>query len=105
MPCFEAISFLMRALLEVVLTIIAIIVARAILTSLMRGVMNVGRTQSPPNSADTQTAQNAHPTGELHKDPVCGTYVAESTPFRRQSAGKTFYYCSGVCRDKHALAR
>ena len=95
----------MRAVLELVLTIIAIIVARAILTSLMRGVVHMGRTQPPSESSNTQAAQNPQPTGELHKDPVCGTYVAESTPFRRQSAGTTFYYCSGVCRDKHALAR
>jgi YHS domain-containing protein len=96
----------MRAVLELILTIIAIVVARAILTALMRGMMNAGRSQPPPpNSADKQTAQNASPTGELHRDPVCGTYVAESTPFRRQSAGTTFYYCSGVCKDKHAVAR
>ena len=96
----------MRAVLELVLTIIAIIVARAILTSVMRGVANMGRTQSPSNAtSNSQAAQSSQPTGELHKDPVCGTYVAETTPFRRQSGRTTFYYCSGVCRDKHALAR
>lgn len=102
----------MRALLELVLTIIAVVVARAILTSLMRGMASVSRTNSvrPPASNDSyQNPQQSRaepqtqPTGELHKDPVCGTYVAESTPFRRQASGQTFYYCSGDCKEKHAL--
>jgi YHS domain-containing protein len=101
----------MRALLELVLTIIAVIVARAILTSFMKGMVNTGRTTSPPpptqdssyqNQTQARTGQQKQPTGELHKDPVCGTYVAESTPFRRQVSGQTFYYCSGACKEKHA---
>lgn len=103
----------MRAILELLLTIIVVVAARAILTSLMRGVVNAGRMNatSPSESAGFQaqasrgqagSAQQT-PTGELHKDPVCGTYVAESTPFRRQISGQTFYYCSGDCKEKHAL--
>ncbi len=60
-----------------------------------------------PNGAANQNssaqAPNSQPTGELHKDPVCGTYVAESTNFRRHASGQTFYYCSDSCREKHAL--
>ena len=95
----------MRALLELVLTIIAVVVARAILTSLMRGVANAGRMNSPaaPNPGQPDNKTQSQPTGELHKDPVCGTYVAESTPYRRQSSGQTFYYCSSSCKEKHAL--
>ncbi|MBV8898075.1 MAG: hypothetical protein JO051_16290 [Acidobacteriaceae bacterium] len=103
---------LIRALLELFLSIVVIIVARAILTSLMRGVVNAGRMSSPPPppsqggyqaQSQTQNAKQAQPTGELHRDPVCGTYVAESTPFRRQVSGQTFFYCSGACKEKHAL--
>ena len=43
-------------------------------------------------------------TGELHKDPVCGMYVAESTRFQRKSGREHFYYCSEECKDKHAVA-
>ncbi|HZS54768.1 MAG TPA: YHS domain-containing protein [Bryobacteraceae bacterium] len=101
----------MRALLELVLTIIAVVVARAILSSLMRGMVNAGRATTAPHSAADNASQNNAPnganqqaqsTGELHKDPVCGTYVAESTPFRRHASGKTFYYCSDACKAKHA---
>jgi hypothetical protein len=91
-----------RAIIELVITIIIAMVARAVLTSILRGVGNAsrntfsgGQTNTPPTAAN--------PTGELHKDPVCGTYVAESTRFRRQAPGQTFYYCSESCREKHVL--
>ena len=91
-----------RAVLELVLTIFVIIVARAVLTSLLRALSNVGR--SGPAASSTGTADDAPSRGnELHKDPVCGTYVAESTPHRRQAAGQVFYYCSEECRAKHVL--
>jgi YHS domain-containing protein len=98
----------MRALLELVFTIVAVLVARAILNSLLRGVTNAARMNSSPRPVTDQSPRDeanrpSQATGELHKDPVCGTYVAESTPFRRQISGHTFYYCSGACKDKHAL--
>jgi YHS domain-containing protein len=101
----------MRALLELVLTVIAIVIARAILNSFFRGVANAGRMsmnqqqqQQPPatgtSTGASQSTANPQPTGELHKDPVCGTYVAESTAYRRQMGGRTIYYCSEKCRER-----
>ncbi|MFL6354434.1 MAG: hypothetical protein ACJ74Z_21645 [Bryobacteraceae bacterium] len=101
-----------RALFELLLTIVVVIVARALLTAVMKGVSRASSSSFQTGAADPRTAprspsNSAAPGpqvgGELHKDPVCGTYVAESTPFRRQSAGQTFYYCSSDCREKHAL--
>ena len=41
--------------------------------------------------------------GELKKDPVCGTYTAGS--IQATIRGETFYFCSPQCRDKYvALA-
>ncbi len=99
-----------RALLELIITIIIAMAARAILTSVMRGIGNAGRgsfgggvSNNAPDPGPPRSAPTPQPTGELHKDPVCGTYVAESTTFRRQVSGQTFYYCSDACREKHAL--
>jgi YHS domain-containing protein len=36
----------------------------------------------------------------LHKDPVCGTFVAPSTAWQKVSSGKTYYFCSTHCRDQ-----
>ncbi len=35
-----------------------------------------------------------------HIDPVCGMYVDESTPFRAEHGGRTYYFCSENCRRK-----
>jgi YHS domain-containing protein len=34
---------------------------------------------------------------------VCGTYVVESTPFRRQVGSTAFYFCSEECLRKHKV--
>jgi YHS domain-containing protein len=87
-----------RALIELLIIIILVIGARSVLNSLFRGFSNaVGR--RPDNPATAVPAS-----GELHKDPVCGTYVAGSSHFQRQQGSKTFYYCSAECRDRHGLA-
>jgi YHS domain-containing protein len=91
-----------RAALELLFTILIIMVARAILTSVMKGIAKASAPQgSTPRTPNRGPA--SQPSGLLHKDPVCGTYVAESTAFRRQAGGQSFYYCSEACREKHAL--
>ena len=103
---------MLRAAIELLVTIILVIAARAILTSFLKGVANSSATafqrgpqDQPSASGASQNApSNTPPKGsELHKDPVCGTYVAESTQFRRQAGGQPFDYCSEDCKAKHAL--
>jgi hypothetical protein len=42
--------------------------------------------------------------GDLHRDPICGTFVAGTTAFQRQVGSEHFYYCSETCRSQHMLA-
>lgn len=100
---------MLRAIIELCVTILIAYVARAVIASLMRGISNASSQafQQPhsaqPNAAPPNAGPAAPPaSGELHKDPVCGTYVSETTPFRRQRNGTTIYYCSTACREKHA---
>lgn len=89
-----------RAIFEFLFTIFAIWVARAVLTSIFRGLSSASAVSQRP------TPQPKPPegrSGNLHKDPVCGTYVSEETRFHRQLNGQTIYYCSQECREKHAL--
>jgi YHS domain-containing protein len=98
-----------RAAIELLITILVVFVARAILTSLMRGIANTSAAAFRRGNPDLTAQSTPGPTkqapagSELHKDPVCGTYVAESTPFRKNVAGQAFYYCSDACREKHSL--
>jgi YHS domain-containing protein len=99
---------MIRAIIELLITIIVAMAARAILRSVFQGIANGPSTAFPRGQQQPQqnanTAQSPPPKGnELHKDPVCGTYVAESTAYRRQASGQTFYYCSEACKEKHTL--
>ena len=93
-----------RAILELVITILVAMVARAVIGSVVKGFGNAAAAARQAHPPQQQQQTEAKPTGELHKDPVCGTYVAESTAFQRRTSGKTFYYCSDACRSKHAIA-
>ncbi len=92
-----------RAVIELIITILVVIVARAILTSFLKAGANALRTSATPHASQPPADQNSSAGGDLHKDPVCGTYVAESTPFRQNISGQTFFYCSKACREKHSL--
>jgi hypothetical protein len=102
---------MIRAILELLLTVFAIIVARAVLTGLMRGIANAtlgtsksaGQNASPGNSQGSRQSESSPKASELHRDPVCGTFVAETTARQRTISGQTFYYCSEACREKHSL--
>lgn len=93
-----------RTIFELLITIVMVIAVRSLLGGVLRGLGGGSRSpgpasQSRPN-AETPTPQ-LH--GQLHRDPVCGTFVAESTRFQRQIGAQTVYYCSSQCREKHSF--
>jgi len=86
-------------IIRVLLPLAVFLLLRSILRSLFQTGRDLVRSeQRPPQPPPSPSAG-----GELKKDPVCGTYVAESAAFRRSAGGQTFYYCSEKCREKHAL--
>ena len=92
-----------RIVLYLLLAVILISVLRSVigvLTKVMASFLSTSASPNPPPpSAETQQLG-----GDLHRDPVCGTYVAESTPHQRRTSGQVFYYCSESCKERHALA-
>jgi YHS domain-containing protein len=102
----------MRWLFELIVTILVAMAARAIFGSVMKGFAGSARAgfqqsgsaqQTPPEPPRPKPQERVVVAGEMHKDPVCGMYVAESTQFQRKLGRDNFYYCSGECRSKHAL--
>ena len=51
----------------------------------------------PPTPPAEKTARGE----EMVRDPECGTYVPRSDAIKAQLEGKTLYFCSTDCRDKH----
>lgn len=90
---------MIRALIELIIAVVVLIAARAILTTVLKGLLTMGGTVQP--RASERPAEPVPQGRELHKDPVCGTYVADSTPYRRQIRATTFFYCSEECLERH----
>ena len=85
-----------------------------VIISLLRGVIGIifrglGELVNPRTSQPGgQRPQNQVPlSGELKKDPACGTYIAAASSIHETLGGETFYFCSKQCRDKYvaSLAR
>ncbi len=100
---------MLRPVIELLFTIAVVLIARAVLSSIMKSIARASSSSFPnaqPGPGANRASGNqqaASTAGELHKDPVCGTYVAESGAYKRMAGGQTFYYCSAACREKHSL--
>jgi len=76
------------------------------LITFLRGVIGIvakafSALVTPTQPARPQPAGGAVPlTGELRRDPVCGTYIATTTSFKQTVGAETVYFCSTDCRDK-----
>lgn len=90
-----------RYLFELISALFIFGLARAVVSMVARA-LNSG---SSPNSAPREPAANSaaaemRTAGELRKDPVCGTFVAVTTPYSLINEGNTTYFCSKECRDR-----
>ncbi len=91
-----------RFILYTLLLIIVISIVKSVIGAVMKSLGDFAGRPDPPRTKGRPA--NAQLGGDLHRDPVCGTFVAESTAFQRRLGAQTFYYCSDACREKHALA-
>ena len=81
---FLAVAFFVRRVMTMIM---------AEFSKLSRG----GKAASGPNPRP-QTS------GELKKDPVCGTFVAVASSIKRDVNGQVIHFCSTACRDKYQVA-
>ena len=95
-----------RVILYLLFAVILISVLRAVLGIIAKGFGELIGPRSSPSSPSGPGKQ-VPLTGELKKDPACGTYIAAATSIQEKVGGETFYFCSKQCRDKYvaSLAR
>ncbi len=89
-----------RALIYMLVAVFLITVLRSMVGIILRGFSDMLRSQAGPRSAPKPKSP-VPLTGELKKDPVCGTYTAAATSIQQTVQGQTFYFCSAQCRDKY----
>jgi YHS domain-containing protein len=95
-----------RLIFYLLVTVFLITIVRGVLGVILRGLSQLvssGQTaqakQSPGGSVPLS--------GELKKDPSCGTYISAATAIKQTVGGQTYHFCSAECRDKYvaSLAR
>jgi len=96
-----------RAIFYLLLSVVVITVAKSIIGIVLRGVAEAMKPGSSAPGAAPRPPNQVPLTGELKKDPVCGTYISAATSIQEKMGGQTFHFCSPECRDKYvaSLAR
>ena len=98
-----------RVIFYLLLTVVVITVLKGIVGIVLKGVAEAMKAGSngPGVRSPNEASHQVPLTGELKKDPVCGTYIAAATSIHEKVGGQTFHFCSQQCRDKYvaSLAR
>jgi YHS domain-containing protein len=96
----------MRFLGEVLSALFFFLVVRSAVSAIWQGFRS---TMTIPNPAyepsGKKTGHEIQTSGELHKDPTCGTFVLIDTAFALPQDGVTYYFCSKDCREKFQAER
>lgn len=96
-----------RAIFYLLLTVVVITVLKSIVGIVLKGFAEAMKGQSGQPAGRPRNLNEVPLSGELKKDPVCGTYIAAATSIKEKVGGQTFHFCSQECRDKYvaSLAR
>src|SRR2546429_9092131 len=91
---------MMRVIVFLLFAVILIPVLRAVMGVIVKGF---GELMGPRPGQESQSSQapgkQVPLTGELKKDPACGTYIAAASSIKEKVGGETFYFCSKECRE------
>ncbi len=92
---------LVRLIVYALLAVLAISFVRGVVGIFTRAVGDAMKGNSPTKP---DQAANAGPfSGELVKDPVCGTFVPIQSQYSISAGGQTYHFCSQACLDRFAL--
>ena len=96
---------MIRTLVYLLIGIFLITVVRMLAGVVLKGfseAMKGASSAAGAGGAAQPRTPNPPVTGELKRDPVCGTFVPMSTQFQKTVGGEAKYFCSAECRDKFA---
>lgn len=92
-----------RFLGEFLSLIFFFLLVRSVVVSLwqsVRGGIMDGMAPRIQGAARSSASGQIQTSGELRKDPVCGTFVLASSAITARSGEGTAYFCSRECRDR-----
>jgi YHS domain-containing protein len=92
-----------RVILWLLGIVLMISVLRSVIGIIMKALGDFISPQSSQQGRDRSIGQ-VPLSGELKKDPACGTYIAAASSLKETLGGETFYFCSKECRDKYVAS-
>lgn len=93
-----------RLLFDLLLLVVAITVLKGIVGIVLRGFGDAMRSSSSNVPRSSPTPGQVPLTGELKKDPVCGTYISTATSIKERVGSEVYHFCSQECRDKYVAS-
>lgn len=96
---------MLRFVVYLLIAILLISVLRSVVGVILKGFGELFGPQQKAAGPGAGQPQNFPTSGELKKDPVCGTYIAIQGAVQKSMDGETYYFCSPECRDKFPLVR
>jgi YHS domain-containing protein len=96
-----------RVILYLLFAVILISVLRAVMGIIAKGFGELIGPRAGQAPSSQAPGKQVPLTGELKKDPACGTYIAAASSIQEKVGGEILYFCSKQCRDKYvaSLAR
>lgn len=94
---------MIRAVLYLFVAIILITFLRSVIGLIAKAFANLVAEDASSTSQQRRSSKSAGTTaaGELKRDPVCGTYVAEAASIKQVIGGEVVHFCSEACRAKY----
>jgi len=93
---------MIRAVLYIFISLLLITFVRMVMGMILRTMKEMMSPAAAPHPGVRDQPPSTPITGELKRDPVCGTFVPVNTSFRKTINGESFCFCSADCRDKYA---
>jgi YHS domain-containing protein len=93
-----------RVIFELLLTVVVLTVLKSIIGIVLKGVSQAMKPGSAPSGSGPHPSNQVPLTGELKKDPVCGTYISAATSIKEKVGGQICHFCSQECRDKYVAS-
>ena len=94
-----------KVILYALIAVFLISIVRAVIGIILKGFSEL-LSPRPQNSAAGNVPGGAEVplSGELKRDPVCGTYTSAATSLKQIVGKETVYFCSPKCRDKYVAS-
>lgn len=92
---------MLRFIFYLLITVIMISVVRMVAGFLMKSIsLFLQGSQSGPAGSGHSAASSVPRSGELKKDPVCGTFISTGSSVKKTVDGAVVHFCSVDCRNK-----